>query len=301
MKQSKMLSDEDIAILFSNTEELVSVSQSFHDKMNERKTANAFITEIGDIIAECSESLKAYSTYCSNYPTAMQMVHGLSNNPEIKNQLQAWMNAPECRGLSLESFLIKPIQRICKYPLLLKELLRHTEKTHKDYANLQLASEKIDSVVKVANEATAILGERDRLASIQAKIDSSTPISLQDKKLYKDGNCNFSKQNKKPAERYVVVCGDLLIVCKILRPRYQLDTMYYLSDLSLKGGESPAPMTLQQQLQLQPKSKYSLTISVAGQERNTFTLHCVNEEECKKWTDAITDAIKANPPEVCFR
>ena len=33
----------------------------------------------------------------------------------------------ECRNLDLNSLLIKPIQRICKYPLLLKEILKNTE------------------------------------------------------------------------------------------------------------------------------------------------------------------------------
>ena len=176
-KLLKLLSDDDITRVFSNTEELVSVSQSFSDKMNARKTANPFIEEIGDIIAEVSESLKAYSIYCGNYPTAMQMVSNLQSNQEVKDQIQKWMSVPETRGLSLESFLIKPIQRICKYPLLLKELLKHTEKTHKDYANLLLAAEKIEAVVKVANEATRLLGERDRIAGIQNKIDA-TPVFL---------------------------------------------------------------------------------------------------------------------------
>jgi len=302
LKTLKLMSDEGITTLFSNTEELVTVSQTFHDKMAERKTANAFIEEIGDIIAECSESLKAYSTYCSNYPIAMQMVHALQSVPEIKEQVQSWMGAPECRGLSLESFLIKPIQRICKYPLLLKELLRHTEKSHKDYPNLLIAAEKIDAVVKVANEATALLGERERIASIQNKIESTSPLYLTDKKLFKDANASFQKQNKKPADRYLVLCGDILAVCKIVnRSRYMLETMYFVCDLSMRGTDVAPPTTLQQQLQLQPKGKFGLTITIsnggAGEKNNTFTIYCNSEDEHKKWTDAFDDAIKANPPD----
>jgi hypothetical protein len=74
--------------------------------MNDRKSSNVFIPQMGDVILECSESLKAYATYCSNYPTAMQMVQNMQMVPETKDQIMSWMNAPECRGLSLESFLV---------------------------------------------------------------------------------------------------------------------------------------------------------------------------------------------------
>ena len=40
------------------------------------------------------------------------------------------------RGLSLEDFLVKPIQRLPKYVLLLKDLLKHTNEDHPDYNNI---------------------------------------------------------------------------------------------------------------------------------------------------------------------
>ena len=60
-----------------------------------------------------------------------------------------------------------------RYPLLLKELLRHTDKTSKDYANLTSAQEKIEAVVAIVNEGTRALGEREKLVALQGRIDSS--------------------------------------------------------------------------------------------------------------------------------
>lgn len=52
----------------------------------------------------------------------------------------------------MQSFLIKPIQRICKYPLLLKELLKHTPDDHPDYEYLSKSCQSIEEIVKKINE-----------------------------------------------------------------------------------------------------------------------------------------------------
>lgn len=55
-----------------------------------------------------------------------------------KKEIQQY---PESRQLDLESLLIKPLQRVTKYPLLLKELINHTLSSHQDFKNLQEAYE----------------------------------------------------------------------------------------------------------------------------------------------------------------
>lgn len=85
-----------------------------------KKEVSLFISEVGDMLIECAESFHVYSVYASNYPAAMKLVVSYQLKPDMKEVLQRLSAAPEARGLSLESFLIKPIQRICKYPLLIR-------------------------------------------------------------------------------------------------------------------------------------------------------------------------------------
>ena len=45
-------------------------------------------------------------------------------------------NPKQQHSSSLESYLIKPIQRILKYPLLLKQLLSYADSTTEEYQHL---------------------------------------------------------------------------------------------------------------------------------------------------------------------
>ena len=54
--------------------------------------------------------------------------------------------------IELPSYLIKPIQRICKYPLILAELVKATPATHPDHSDLQEALIKLKKMAELLNE-----------------------------------------------------------------------------------------------------------------------------------------------------
>ncbi len=53
------------------------------------------------------------------------------------------MKDPEVANQEINSFLIRPIQRIPRYLLLLRDLVKHTETSHKDYDALAKALQQI--------------------------------------------------------------------------------------------------------------------------------------------------------------
>jgi hypothetical protein len=65
--------------------------------------------------------LKMYKTYCANQPSGSDMVAKcLRDNPHFKAFLDKTSLLPITNKLLIRDYFIKPVQRICKYPLLLR-------------------------------------------------------------------------------------------------------------------------------------------------------------------------------------
>ena len=95
-----------------------------------------------------------YADYLKNHDAANQKLQALQSNPKV----QIWLK--ECRAYAhdltsawdLDSLLVKPVQRILKYPLLLKELLEVTPENHPDYNSLDIAAREMVGVSVRINE-----------------------------------------------------------------------------------------------------------------------------------------------------
>ena len=62
-----------------------------------------------------------YSAYCSNQAQAIRTIQDMSKNNELfRSFVKTAIRHRRCRALDLAAFMIMPMQRVCKYPLLLK-------------------------------------------------------------------------------------------------------------------------------------------------------------------------------------
>jgi hypothetical protein len=82
------------------------------------------------------------------------------------------------RGLTLETLLIVPIQRLCKYPLLMRELIRVTASDHPDYEKLPAAFKAIEAAAEHVNEQKSIDFSIHRMAYIDKNL-SGRPAKFQ--------------------------------------------------------------------------------------------------------------------------
>lgn len=83
--------------------------------------------------------LNAYKAYCSNQLAAKALLDQKKQDRRVQDFLQRCLESPFSRKLDLWSFLDIPRSRLVKYPLLLREILRHTPSDHPDAASLEKA------------------------------------------------------------------------------------------------------------------------------------------------------------------
>jgi hypothetical protein len=97
---------------------------------------------------------RPYKHYITRHPAALTHLHSLPQCPALTAYLAQTQSAA-CsltHAWDLSSLLIKPVQRLLKYPLLLAAILEETPDVHADKENLRYARLKMEEVARNVNE-----------------------------------------------------------------------------------------------------------------------------------------------------
>jgi hypothetical protein len=113
-----------------------------------------------------------YDFYCARQSTASVRLVEIQADPAHATFLnECWSHVkPHTHAWNLDSMLIKPIQRITKYPLLFDDLLACTTPVHPDYFNIRLAAEMARTVAQDIDEAKR---RKDVVAGVISKKQKS--------------------------------------------------------------------------------------------------------------------------------
>lgn len=99
---------------------------------------------------------RLYSYYCQNIPRSERLREQIQNEPQFLTTCQQKLG----HKLPLAAYLLKPVQRITKYQLLLKDLLKYSDEPS-CCTELQEALDCMLVVLKCVNDSmhqTAITG-----------------------------------------------------------------------------------------------------------------------------------------------
>jgi len=161
-----LLSVQEVHTIFGNVGKLIDVSKKFisqlenHIKLvSEDGDEHYNEVKIGRLICESSAMFLAFETYCLHYNTAITLIEQLRKENLLFNLfLQASLkDNAALRRIDLKTFLMIPVQRIMKYPLLLKRLHKATHHSHADRSDIAKANDKITNILHHINSQSKVL------------------------------------------------------------------------------------------------------------------------------------------------
>ncbi|XP_063698605.1 uncharacterized protein LOC134829463 isoform X2 [Culicoides brevitarsis] len=180
----EIFSNESINTIFSNVEKLWSFQQTFLQALKQSVPNN----RIGEVFLEYQSAFMVYSTYCNSYPRALMELETYTGNKEALQLLENCRLSTNLPELPLSAHLLAPIQRICRYPLHLCELVKYTPSRREvilsmDYRNMTKSEietidcrEIFEMALNAMKKVTEMVNEGKRhseyLSRIQARFEN---------------------------------------------------------------------------------------------------------------------------------
>nr|XP_034978486.1 phosphatidylinositol 3,4,5-trisphosphate-dependent Rac exchanger 1 protein [Zootoca vivipara] len=182
-KAEKYITEDNIKILFSNIEDILDVHKDFLKALEyclhpEPQSQH----ELGEVFLKFKDKFFVYEEYCSNHEKALRLLMELNKIPPVRAFLLSCMllGGRKTTDIPLEGYLLTPIQRICKYPLLLKELAKRTPSKHADYQAVQNALQAMKAVCTNINETKRQMEKLEALEQLQSHIEGWEGSNLTD-------------------------------------------------------------------------------------------------------------------------
>ncbi|KAL1517614.1 hypothetical protein ABEB36_001354 [Hypothenemus hampei] len=171
LRNSKLIATTIIDEIFVNWQDILLCNKNFLTELirsQDRKSET-----IGDIICQHLPRMTAYITFCGKQLDSAALLQELTNsNVAFRELCQKCQSNHLTNGMPLSSFLIKPMQRITKYPLLISKILENTPENHPDFKLLEEALRISEKFVSCVNENVRLKENLERMEWLQYSVQN---------------------------------------------------------------------------------------------------------------------------------
>ncbi|XP_026929125.1 neuroepithelial cell-transforming gene 1 protein isoform X1 [Acinonyx jubatus] len=211
MLKLSIMSEEELTQIFGDLDAYIPLHEDLLARIAEATKPGGTVEQIGHVLVNWLPGLNAYKGYCSNQLAAKVLLDQKKQDPRVQDFLQRCLESPFSRKLDLWSFLDIPRSRLVKYPLLLKEILRHTPKDHPD---IQLLEEAILIIQGVLSDINLKKGESE----CQYYIDKLEYLDEKQKDPRIEASkvllCHGELKNKSGHKLHIFLFQDILVLTR---------------------------------------------------------------------------------------
>uniref|UniRef100_A0A3B5AXP0 T-lymphoma invasion and metastasis-inducing protein 1-like n=1 Tax=Stegastes partitus TaxID=144197 RepID=A0A3B5AXP0_9TELE len=168
LQKETFLTQDELDVLFGNLPEMVEFQVEFLktledgtrlvpdlEKLESVDQFKKILFSLGGSFLYYADRFKIYSAFCASHTKVPKVLVKAKTDPDFKAFLDE-RNPKQQHSSTLESYLIKPIQRVLKYPLLLKELYSLTDPDSEEHYHLDVAMKAMNKVASHINEMQKI-------------------------------------------------------------------------------------------------------------------------------------------------
>ncbi|XP_029974507.1 rho guanine nucleotide exchange factor 25 isoform X2 [Salarias fasciatus] len=219
--------------------------------------------------------LHMYVVYCQNKPKSEHIVSEYIETyfEELRQQLG--------HRLQLNDLLIKPVQRIMKYQLLLKDFLKYNTKAGMDTEELEKAVEVMCFVPKRCNDMMNV----GRLQGFEGKITAQGKLLQQDTFTVTEQDSSFLSRAK---ERRIFLFEQLVIFSEPIDRKKGFSLPGYTFKNSIKVsclGVEPSPDG--------DESRFVLTSRNPDGSVVRFQLQAASPDICRAWVNDVVQILES--------
>ncbi|XP_047451867.1 FYVE, RhoGEF and PH domain-containing protein 6-like [Mugil cephalus] len=232
--------------------------------------------KLADIFLKKGPYLKMYSTYIREFDKNVALLEEQTKKNQAFGALVREFEAsPRCANLALKHYLLKPVQRIPQYQLLLTDYLKSLSKDSADYKDTEAA---LAIVKEVANHANDIMKHGDnfqKLIQVQYRLNGRHEIVQPGRVFLKEGVLmKLSRKVMQP--RMFFLFNDTLLYTKPAQSgQYNLRNMLSLAGMKVS---KPSQEALNNELNIESVQR-------------SFILSASSPAERDEWLDALSAAI----------
>ncbi|XP_041966783.1 FYVE, RhoGEF and PH domain-containing protein 6-like [Alosa sapidissima] len=256
--------------------QLYELNQDLLKELEDRVAQWDQYSQLADIFVKKGPYLKMYSTYIREFDKNVALLdEQCRKNPSFAAAVREFEASPRCANLALRHYLLKPIQRIPQYQLLLTDYLKNLTEDSTDYKDTQAA---LSIVKEVANHANDIMKQGDnfqKLIEVQCRLTGHHEIVQPGRVFLKEGILMKLSRKVMQPRMFFLFNDALLYTTPVQSGQFKLNNM-----LSLAGMKVTRPS----------QEGYQNELNIESVERS-FILSASSESERDAWLEAISTAI----------
>ncbi|KAJ3989149.1 hypothetical protein F5890DRAFT_1488196 [Lentinula detonsa] len=321
LSQSNIIDQDTIHLLFPGLNKLLNFQRKFLIKFESTAELQWQDQRWGQLFIESEDEFIVYEPYCGNYTTASELM--LTH----EQSLAALNHLINVKG-ELPAFLIKPVQRVCKYPLLLDSLIKASSADdYPYYEELKAGSEAAKRITDKINEAQRQAENEQTVKNLQSRVDDWKGHHLENFGQLLLDDIFIVTKSEIDREYHVFLFEKIILCCKEALPPPPNGRKVNKSNSILKKQGTPSPLQLpggfgQPQKKTTPlllkgriflgnvtqavptannrnstssgvPTQYPLAVWWKGDDDlEYFTLRCRREDQMKQWEVTINRLIR---------